>query len=184
MCILTIKAASITQTEKSEFIKFYRNAVKLDKEFPNNPEVKAIFVDLDGDGKDEALASSRGSSYEDGRDWAIFVRTAETWKPVQGFDNEAKIIRPGSGVFARSGEIFRVIKNDGTLDFLILSENFDNRAPDGLGTLRKSRFFVDKDGVLRQESVENLERYIAYLGVNKSGLIGKLEALKVESFQD
>jgi hypothetical protein len=175
-------ADPITEKEKADFIDYYRERVRLLVEFPENPQVKAIFVDLDGDGREEALATSRGSSYEDGNDWAAFRRIGDRWESIKGFDHDAKVIRPGSGVFARSGEIFRVVGHNGNTDFLVLHENFDKLAPDGLGPLFKTRFSIDKKGVLQQEPIENLERYIAYAGANRSGLISKLEALKVEYF--
>jgi len=176
------QAAPLTQREKLDFIEYYKKRVKLLENFPNNPQVKVIFVDMDGDGKEETLATSKGSSYEDGYDWAAFRLVGDSWESIEGFDNEAKIVRPGSGVFARSGEIFRVVKNDKSVEFLVLWENFDKLAPDGMGELHKTRFSLDKEGVFRQDDVANLERYIAYAGANRSGLISKLEVLKVESF--
>lgn len=176
------QAAPLTQSEKLDFIEYYKKRVKLLENFPNNPEVKAIFVDLDSDGREEVLATNHGSSYEDGNSWATFKMIGEHWETIKGFDNNAKIVRPGSGVFARSGEIFRVVKNDKSVEFLVLSENFDKLAPDGLGVLRKTRFSLDKEGVLRQDDVANLERYLAYYGTHHSGLISKLESLRVETF--
>ena len=175
-------ADPITDKEKADFINYYRERVRLLVEFPDSPQVKAIFVDLDGDGREEALATSRGSSYEDGNDWAAFRRIGDRWESIKGFDNDAKVVRPGSGVFARSGEIFRVVGHDGNTEFLVLHENFDKLAPEGLGPLHKTRFLIDKEGVLRQESIENLERYIAYAGANRSGLVSLIEALKVQYF--
>lgn len=175
-------AEPITPEEKNDFVDYYRDRVRLLLEFPESPQVKAIFVDLDGDGREEALATSRVSTYEDGNDWAAFRRIGDQWESIKGFDNDAKMVRPGSGVFARSGEIFRVVGHEGKTDFLVLHENFDKVAPDGLGPLYKTRFSIDKEGVLQQESIENLERYLAYSGANRSGLVSSLEALKVEHF--
>ena len=178
------KAEPLNDKEKIAFVKHYREIVKLEKEFPNDPEVKVIFIDLDGDGIEEAFATSKGSFYEVGWDWAAFRQKGQEWEPIKGFDNKAKVVRAGSGVFARPGEIFRVIKNDKTVDFIILAENFDRLAPDGLGPLRKTRFSLDKEGILRQEEVIDLERYLAYSGIHHSGLISKVESLRVESFKD
>jgi len=182
VALASAQADPLTQDQKLMFIDYYKKRVKLLDEFPDSPQVKAIFVDMDGDGKEETLATSKGSSYEDGNDWAAFRLVGDKWESIKGFDNEAKIVRLGSGVFARSGEIFRVVKNDKSIEFLVLWENFDKLAPDGLGVLRKTRFSLDKEGVLRQDDVANLERYLAYFGTHHSGLISKLESLKVETF--
>jgi len=186
-CILSLgviasQADPLTENQKLDFVDYYKKRVKLLETFPDHPQVQVVFVDMDADGEEEALATNHGSSYEDGNSWAAFRKTGDTWETIRGFDNKAKVIRPGSGVFARPGEIFQIIRHDGTIEFLVLHENFDKLAPDGLGDLYKIRFSVDDKGVLQQEQVKNLERYIAYAGVNRSGLVSKLEALKVEYF--
>lgn len=187
LCLLSVRAEPINDKDKVEFIKYYREAVRLSEEFPNQPEVKAIFVDLDGDGKDEVLATSHGSFYETGWLWAAFRKNFDKWVPVKGYDEGSKSVRSGSGVNARPGEIFRVTKNDGTIEFIILAENFDKLAPESLGPLQKSRFFLDKEGVLHEVKIPDLERYLAY-GSNRIsgtyGLINKMETLKVELFKD
>lgn len=180
--------AELTNVEKNDFVREYRKRVKLAEEFPEKQEVKVIFVDLDFDGKEEALATSYGSFYETGWDWAAFKRAGAQWVPIQGYDSEMKIIRPGSGVYARAGEIFRVTKNDGPVEFLILAEHYDKLAPEGKGPLNKTRFYLDKDGVMQQESIKDLERYLAYRVSGhkwpEGTLIKGLEAMKVEIFKD
>ena len=175
-------AENMDQTAKENFVDFYRKWSKLSEEFPDRPEVKVTFVDLDGDGTDEALATSYGSFYEVGWDWAAFRKMGEEWGPIRGIDPHTKSVRPGSGVFARPGEIFRIVKNDGSVEFLILGEHFDKLQPEGLGPLNKTRFFLDKESILHQERVPDLERYLAYAGAHRNGLIKSMEALKVEVF--
>jgi hypothetical protein len=176
------QAAPLTPKEKVDFVAFYTTRIKLSETFPNDLGVHVMFVDLDADGKEEALATNQGSAYEDGNSWAAFRVAGDSWETIKGYDKRAKVIRPGSGVFARAGEIFRVVKNDGKIDFLVLHENFDKRSPEGIGALHKTRFSIDKEGILQQEPIENLEGYIAYAGASRSGLISKLEVLKVEYF--
>lgn len=185
LCVIQlIKAEAITEKEKSDFVTYYRKAIKLAEEFPNDLEVKVVFVDLDGDGKDEAFATSQGNKYEDGRIWSAFRRIGEEWTRIKGFNNTTKVIRQSGAIYARSGEIFRVVKNDKSIDFLILTEIFNKQAPGGVGALHKIRFALDKEGVLRQEEITDLDRYLAYSGIHHSGLISKMESLTVETFKD
>lgn len=178
--------AKFTNPEKNDFVSQHRIRTKLAQEFPRKQEVKVIFVGLDSDSHEEALATSYGSFYEKGWDWAAFKKKGEQWDPIKGYDSEMEIIRPGSGVYARPGEIFRVTLNDGSSEFLILAENYDKLAPEGKGPLNKSRFYLDKDGVLHEKSIKDLEHYLAYRVSGEKWpegtLIKGLEALKVEIF--
>ncbi len=181
-------AESMSNESKLEFIKYYRESVKLLEEFPDKLEVKAVFVDLDADGKDEVLATSYGSFYETGWIWTAFRRDLDKWTPIKGYDKDSKTVGLYSAIYARPGEIFRVSKNNGSPEFLILSENYDKLAPEGKGPLNKSRFYLDKDGILQEESIKDLERYLAYRVSGhlwpEGTLIKALEALKVEIFKN
>jgi hypothetical protein len=188
LCLFSAKAEPMSDKEKIEFIKYYRESVKLSEEFPDKLEVKAIFVDLDGDGNDEVFATSYGSFYETGWMWAAFRRDQVKWVPIKGYDKDSKLVTSGSGVYARPGEMFRVTKNNGSSEFVVLAEHYDKLAPEGKGPLNKSRFYLDKDGVFQEESIKDLERYLAYRASGEQWpegtLIKKLEALKVEIFKN
>lgn len=181
-------AEPITEQDKREFVIFYREAVKLKEEFPDKLEVRVIFADLDGDGKEEALATSFGSFYEKGWDWTAFRKTESNWNWIRGYDEHSKAVQRSASVYARPGEIFRVTKTDGSFEFLILAENYDKLAPEGKGSLNKTRFYIDKDGVFQQEPVKDLERYLAYRVSGEQWpegtLIKRLDALKVEIHKD
>jgi hypothetical protein len=174
--------AELTDNQKHDFVRHYRSITRLAEEFPNKPEVKVVFVDLNRDGTDDALATSYGSFYETGWLWAAFQLVGGRWEPIKGYDNHDKVVRPGSGVYARHGEIFQVQMGDGVVEFLVLNQNFDKLAPEQLGPLNKSRFWIDREGILRQEKIENLERYLAYRGAHRDGLVRKIEAVHVEVF--
>lgn len=166
--------------DKEAFADFYREWSKLEAEFPDNQEVRVMFIDLDHDGRSEAFATSIGSRYEDGWAWHAFQRSGDSWKPIRAKTEDGETA--SSAIFARAGEVFSVVLNDGSHDFLILSENHDKLAPNGLGELRKSRFGATDKGLLQQEDVPNLERYIAYQGSFRSGLLRSMEVVKVEVF--
>ena len=172
--------AELGINDKEAFVDFYREWSKLEAEFPDNQEVRVMFIDLDHDGRDEVFATSVGSRYEDGWAWHAFQKTGDLWKPIRGKTREGET--SSSAIFARAGEVFSVVLNDGSHDFLILSENHDKLAPNGLGELRKSRFGVTDKGLLQQEDVPSLERYFAYQGSFRSGLIRSMVAVKVEVF--
>jgi hypothetical protein len=174
--------AELTKDEKEEFVRQYRLRVKLAEEFPDKQAVKVIFYDLDFDGKEEALATSIGSFYETGWDWAAFKRNGTQWDPIKGYDSEAKIVRPGSGVYARPGEIFCLRDDENTVQFVVLNRNYDKWAPDKLGELNKIVFHIDGEGVFQQAKVQNLERLMAYRGARTAGIVTSFEALKVEEF--
>lgn len=181
-------AEPTSEKEKREFADFYRKAIKLAEEFPNKLEVKTIFVDFDCDGNDEALATSYSSFGETGWLWTAFRKKSDKWSPINGYDSDSKSISLYSSIFARPSEIFSVSQHDGSIEFLILAESYDKLAPDGKGPLNKTRFYLDKDGVLQQEKVKDLERYLAYRVSGhqwpEGTLIKRLEALKVDIFKD
>jgi len=172
--------ADVEIEKRKALVDFYREWSKLETEFPDNQEVRVMFVDLDQDGQDEAFATSVGSRYEDGWAWHAFKKAGDIWKPIRGKTQEGET--PSSAIFARAGEVFSVVLNDGSHDFLILSENHDKLAPNGLGELRKSRFRLTDKGFLQQEPVPNLEQYIAYQGSFRSGLLHSMTAVKVDVF--
>lgn len=184
MLIMPLTAADkLTQEEKNSFVEFYKKHINLNVEEPKKSWVKVMFVDVDGDGHIDALASDALSTYEKSQaDWAVFRFTGDKWIPFKGVDDLSKKIISGASLFGRSDEFFRVIKNDGALQFLILQKNFDKKAPQGLGDPIKSWFEVDKNGVIREHKITNIERYLAYDEKNLSSPISSLNRLEVEVF--
>ena len=188
MLILPLQGAdTLTQKEKNAFVEFYKKKRNLQEESPQKTWVKVMFVDINGDGLMDALASNALTTYEQGQaDWSIYRNTGKNWKPFKSYhknvyEESAKLII-SAFVFGRTGEFFRVIKNDGTLQFLILQKNFDKKAPQGLGDPVKSWFEVDKNGVIREHKITNIERYLAYDEKNLSSPISSLNRLEVEVF--
>jgi len=181
-CVSPVMAEPLTPSQKTKFVEYYRSWSMLEKEFPDRQEVKAIFVDLNDDGEQEALATSYGSFYEDGLAWHVFIRVAGRWTPIKGFDGKDKPLQPSSAVFARPGEIFRVVHSDGAIKLLALNLHFDKLASDGLRPINKTSFWLDQKGTLHHENVKDLERYLAYQGAHRSGLIQSMEALPIEVF--
>lgn len=186
--VCTSFADSLNQDQKTEFVKYYRKWTQMAKEFPDKQEVQAIFVDLDQDGKEEALATYQGNFYETGWSWNAFRQSPDGWKAIEGFDPKTGLTNPSSSLFARPGELFQVHIDADTYEFCILAENYDKLAPDGKGSLQKTRFYLDKTGILQQKNISDLERYLAYRTSGakwpKHTLIKGLQQLSVEVFHE
>jgi len=181
-------ADSLNQVQKTEFVGYYRKWTQMAKEFPDKQEVQVIFVDLDQDGKEEALATYHGNFYETGWSWNAFRQSPDGWKAIEGFDSKTELTNPSSSLFARPGELFQVQIDADTYEFCILAENYDKLAPDGKGSLQKTRFYLDKTGILHQNNISDLERYLAYRTSGakwpKDTLIKGLKQLHVEVFHE
>ena len=181
-------ADSLNQVQKTEFVGYYRKWTQMAKEFPDKQEVQVIFVDLDQDGKEEALATYHGNFYETGWSWNAFRQSPDGWKAIEGFDSKTELTNPSSSLFARPGELFQVQIDADTYEFCILAENYDKLAPDGKGSLQKTRFYLDKAGILHQKNISDLERYLAYRTSGakwpKNTLIKSLKQLPVEVFHE
>lgn len=180
-----LQAKDLTQDEKLAFVDFYREWSSLAKEFPDDQEVKVIFIDLDRDGSHEAVATSKGSEYEDGSAWTAFRMSGDSWIQISGFDSSTNKPKKSATLFGRAGEFFQVNRGE-TVEFCILSENFDKLAPDGKGPLNKTRFHLDDDGIMRQSPIADIERFIAYRSSGaewpKNTTIMSLVRLPVEVF--
>jgi len=179
------QAKDLTKDEKNDFVTFYREWAALEKEFPEDQEVKVMFVDLDQDGITEALATSRGSQYEDGSAWTAFRMADDSWSQISGFDPTKEKPKKTATLFARAGEFFRV-NNGATVEFCTLSENYDKLAKGGKGPLNKTRFYLDDKGILHQIPIPDIERYLAYRASGaewpNNTTIKSLERLPVEVF--
>jgi hypothetical protein len=174
--------ALISAEEKLEFSRFYRNQIDLLKIYPDRPEVKVIFTDLDGDNKEEAIATSYEGFYETGWLWSSYKKTNGKWMAIKRHD-DGKLASNSKAIYARPGEIFKITKEDGGVEFLILNQNFDNQSPDGKGTLIKTRFWIDEKGLMQEATVADIDKYLAFRTM-MGGLIQNLEVLKVEMFKD
>lgn len=188
-CLLALHAAHAkdpSQEEKLAFVDYYREWSSLAEEFPDHQEVKVIFVDLDQDGTTEALATSKGFEYEDGSAWTAFRQSDAKWGQIQGYDPTADKPKRNATLFGRAGEFFVTRRGGDNFDFCVLSETYDKFAPQGKGPLKKTRFHLDSRGILRQENIPDLERYIAYQssGANwpSNSLVQSLERLTFEIF--
>ncbi len=173
--------AIISEEEKIDFSIFYRKQVDLLKLYPDRPEIKVIFTDLDGDNKDEAIATSYEGFYETGWMWSPYKKLNDKWTPIKRHD-DGKLESNSKVIYARPGEIFKVNKEDGAVEFLILHQNFNKEASDGKGELIKTRFWIDENEVIQEEDVKDTDKYLAFR-TTMGGTIQKIEVLKVEIFQ-
>jgi len=187
MMAFQANAKELTQNEKNSFVIFYREWSSLDKEFPEDQEVKVMFIDLDKDGRDEALATSKGFEYEDGSSWTAFRMTGDSWSQINGFDSDTGKPKKNATLFARAGEFFQVNRGE-NIEFCILSENYDKLAEDGKGPLNKTRFNLDDKGILIQNPISDIERFIAYRASGaewpRNTTIMSLVRLPVDVFPD
>ncbi|MFT5633688.1 MAG: hypothetical protein ACI9SQ_001410 [Rubritalea sp.] len=77
----SLHAQKLDDTAKKAFAEYYRTWIDLRKEFPNNLGVDVVFVDLNGDGKLDAIATSAGEKYQDGWAWYTFINNGKKdWK--------------------------------------------------------------------------------------------------------
>lgn len=179
---ISLNAFALTQQEKEEFADFYRQTTQLSLDSPNDLVVKVMFFDINGDGIEEAFATAKPSYYETGYLWTGYKKQNGKWIPIKGFEPITQQDLLSAGIYGRVGEFLRCVLPDGRVDHVILSQNYDNQITSGLGELNKSRFWIDSEGVLQQEKIENLERYIAYQGTHRDKLIQEMQVLKVETF--
>ena len=179
------QAKDMTQDAKNNFVNFYREWSSLAEEFPESQDVKVMFVDLNQDGVFEALAASKGGEYEDGSAWTAFRVNSDAWSKIHEFDATTNKIGKTATFFGRSGEFFRVMYGD-KVEFCILSERYDKLANDGKGPLNKTRFYMDDNGILHQNPIQDIERYLAYRVAGaewpNNTTIRSLERLSVEVF--
>ena len=179
-----LQAQELTIKEKIDFADFYRKQVDLLKIYPNKPEVKVVFVDLDNDRQQEALATSYEGFYETGWLWSAYRKKGEQWEPIKQYDPETKSLRSGSSIYARPSEIFNIVDEEDKLHFVVLNRNYDKLAPNGIGSINKSVFYLDEKGIFQQKKVDDLEQLLAYRGARSAGMIKSLGSLKVELFPE
>jgi hypothetical protein len=70
----SVHSEILDDATKKAFAEHFRTLVELRKEFPNDLGVDVVFVDLNGDGRLDSIASSKGTKYQDGWDWIVFLR--------------------------------------------------------------------------------------------------------------
>lgn len=179
LSLAVVKAEDLTHNQKLEFVQFYRDWSNLAKEFPKYPQVEVLFVDINADGVPEALATSRGSTYETGSDWTFFRKVGDKWSPIQGVDPHTKEIRPLFAPFGRSDEFYFIYEGNAEshAEIVIIHKDYDKLAPDGEAPAKVERIVADPKGILRIDPVSSLDKLIAYSKKFKA-----LERLKSERF--
>jgi hypothetical protein len=70
----SLRAEELDVATKKAFAEHFRTLGNVRKEFPNNLNVEVIFVDLNNDGKLDALASAHALKYQDGWIWLVYFR--------------------------------------------------------------------------------------------------------------
>ncbi len=178
----TALTADITESEKSEFVSWYKETIKLAEEFPEQQSVYAIFHDLDADGSSEAIATSKSGYYEDGYIWNVYTQSEGGWSPVPSRNLDSGRESEYGSIFARLGELFEVITNNGAKEYLVLQRVYDNQVAGGIGPLRIAKFKM-VEGQLIEDTVPNLQHYVAYGGPRKADLISAMHALPIEHFK-
>jgi len=176
-------AEPISPEDKKDFVEFYRGWSQLEKEPAEKQWVKVMFTDINADGKVDALATNAHSTYEENQsDWSAFKRSGDEWVSFKGVDDLSEKIIVGASVFGRPNEFFKVVRETGEVEFLVLQEVFDKEAPEGIAPLVKNWFMVDKEDILRIREINNLERYLVYDNENPKGAMSSLIRIAVEKF--
>lgn len=113
-----IQAAEIQESEKKVFAEYYRSYIDLHKEFPDKLDVYVMFLDLDQDGKTDALATSYGDMYQDGWIWSAFTRNDNgEWKEF----TRPKELTDETMIYARSDpDAFYRLKIENKLSHVII----------------------------------------------------------------
>jgi len=99
-------AEILNEADKKSFAEYYRSYIDLHKEFPDKLDVYVMFLDLNQDGKIDALATSYGDMYQDGWIWSAFTRNDNgEWKkftrPKELTDETMIYARPDPDAFYR-----------------------------------------------------------------------------------
>jgi hypothetical protein len=112
----SLHAQKLDETTKKAFAETYRKEFDLSKEFPNNLNIHVIFVDLNNDGKSDALVTSKAFNYEDGWDWHVYLRNnAGDWDQVKESQEAKK-----EGVFALLGDFYRYTAKNAPAHVMIM----------------------------------------------------------------
>lgn len=180
--VFMAQAVEMDKEQKRIFADFYRKQVGLLEIYPDKPTVMVAFVDLDADGQQEAIATSYEGFNETGWLWSIYKKNGQKWELVKQYDPSTNSNLPGSGVYARPGELFRLEDDKGKVIFVVFNRNYDKQAPDGLGEINKFSFYMDSNGLFHLNSIENIERFLAYRGESRTGIVKSFEVLTIEYF--
>lgn len=177
----------LTKEEKNTFVEFYKKQSKLDVEPPEKSWVNVMFVDLDGDGIMDALVSNSLTTYEEAQaDWSAYKCNGKSWVQFKSFHKnvyeEKEKLKDGAFVFGRPGEFYQLVNKAKVPKFLILQKNYDKLAPEGIAEPVNSYFFVDNEGVLREQKIDNLKQFLADNIRKSSKPADTLKKIEVETY--
>lgn len=169
----------LTTASKEKFVAFYRTWSKFEIDFPNHPEVKVLFIDLDKDGKDEAIATDRGQFGETGYSWNVFHLKNGAWSASKIKKLDETTIDPRSSIFARTEEFYSLNTTANSSGLMVIHKDFDKLKPDGMGTPQVFGIALDQDGFVVAKQMGLLDQVIGY-----SKEFHKLERLGIETFNN
>lgn len=180
-CFLAGVASSepLTKEGKEVFVKFYRAWSKFQEEFPNHPEVRVLFFDLDFDGTDEAMATHHGQFGETGYTWTAFRFSNGNWSRVDEEKVSETTVDPIHGIFARTEEFYSIALIRKPLGLIVVHKDYDKRATDGMAAPLVFSIGINQDGCVKTEKLAGLDQLIG-----NSESFHKLQRLGVETFKD
>jgi len=164
---------------KEAFVKFYRAWSKFQVDFPDHPEVRVLFFDIDSDGTNEAIATDRGQFGETGYSWNVFQFRNEIWSAVKLKKIDETTVDPSSGIFARTEEFCSLELINKPLGLIVVHKDYDRRASDGMAAPQAFSITIDNNGFVKTEKLGSLDQLIGY-----SEDFHKLQRLGVETFKD
>ena len=167
----------LTTASKEKFVAFYRTWSKFEIDFPNHPEVKVLFVDIDNDGMNEAIATDRGQFGETGYSWNVFQFNDGAWSAAKIKIIDETTVDPTSGIFARSEEFYLLSTTSNSSGLIVIHKDFDKLEPNGMAAPQVFSISLDKGDFVATKQLGVLDQLIGY-----SQDFHKLERLGVETF--
>jgi len=132
LCLLANAAtATLTPEQKKDFIQMYGK-------YKSSAEV--LFFDINGDGVEEAIATSNDDWYSEDTRWDIFVLTKNGWEEVKRIENMESPRGLSGQLLALNSEFFAFTENGKPPQFVTVRN-------DG----RNTKVIIDEDGFLRTE---------------------------------
>jgi len=168
LCLLASNiTATLTPDQKTDFLRVYGgfNYSGVLSMHPKNPIIEVFFFDINGDGVEEAIATSNNAVESDGVKWDVLALTKSGWERVKFIDDRASSRALTGWLFAHNSEFF-ALTEDGKPPQLVVIR-------DGGKTIRIA---IDGDGFL--------SLYKKFPTLNLFASLGKLERLKPETYTD
>lgn len=169
----------LTKENKDQFVKFYRTWSKVQEEFPDRPEVKVLFFDVDCDGTDEAIATDHGQFGETGYSWNVFQLKNGTWSAAKLRKTNENTVDPVSGIFSRTEEFYSLALIKKPLGLVVFHKDYDKLVPGGMAAPQGFSISIDQEGFVNTKKLPALDQLIGY-----SPDFHKLQRLGVETFKD